>query len=387
MINHLKPYLVIPKLIRQNTWGGDYIATEKGIEFPVNEIVKLGQSYELFSGTKLSMAVSGKEYEVGFADRDEIDMGISPKSNQSVSLAEMTKDNPELTLGKTTLAKGKIMPLLLKLTQAKGNSFQLHIKPGLNDPKWLPKSETWYFFEKGRVTCGIADGISIKDYQNCCIEIDKQMQSLSKRIAGREMMVEEARMMAQKFIKEVDPWQFVQTKEAGVGEIFDMSKGGIHHSWEENMSNSRGNILYEIQEDRMDPVSTIRAFDQGKIDDKGNIRKLDIDDYFKYLDASEELNQGNFSGKKSGGNNVFTTKDYAMDKVEIEKNRDDSTTDSFCHYYVKNGKIKIETGEGQVVVEKGWSCFVPAGGAIKVKMESLEGGTVLLKTYVPETNR
>ena len=62
------------------------------------------------------------------------------------------------------------------------------------------------------------------------------------------------------FIAKIDPWQFVQTKYAEAGEVFDMSAGGLHHSWEEDLELPAGNILYEVQEDRMDPISTVRAF-------------------------------------------------------------------------------------------------------------------------------
>lgn len=383
MINHLRPYLVIPKLIQQKTWGGEYIAGEKGIWVDVNKPLKLGQSYELFSGSKLTLMSEGKQYEVGHPDWDEIDKELSIPIVEEIKLSELIKLNPEMALGTNVTKSGNEMPLLLKLTQAKGNSFQLHIKPGVEDQRWLSKSETWYFFEKGKVTCGIADGISIKDYKEACLLIDREMQSMSRQIIDNRLAVVEARLRVSELIKSVNPWQFVQVKTAAEGEIFDMSRGGIHHSWEEDLDNGRGNILYEVQQDRMDPVSTIRSFDQGKIGDDGKVREINIDDYFKYLDTSEEMNQGSFSGESVSGNNAFTTPDYAMDIIEFDNTINDVTTGSFCHYYVKAGKVKVETDEGWVIVEKGWSCFVPAAGANKVRIECLGGRAILLKTYVP----
>lgn len=386
MINHLRPYLVIPKLIQQKTWGGEYISSEKGIQTDSNNSLKLGQSYELFSGSKLTLINEGKQYEVGHPDWNEIDKELSISIVEGISLFELIEANPEMALGANVTKNGNEMPLLLKLTQAKGNSFQLHIKPGIEDQRWLSKSETWYFFEKGKVTCGIAMGISIKDYKEACLLIDREMQSMSRQIIDQKIVVGEARARISDLIKSVNPWQFVQVKSAAEGEIFDMSRGGIHHSWEESLDNSMGNILYEVQQDRMDPVSTIRSFDQGKISDDGKVREINIGDYFKYLDTSDELNMGSFSGKSDGVNNAFTTKDYAMDIIEFEKSINDSTNGSFCHYFVKNGRIKVETDEGWVIVEKGWSCFVPAAGAIKVKIESLDDRATILKTYVPTKN-
>ncbi|MBI2465225.1 hypothetical protein HYV64_03720 [Candidatus Shapirobacteria bacterium] len=386
MINLLRPYLVIPKLIQQKTWGGEYISSKKGIQLDSNNSLKLGQSYELFSGSKLTLMNEGKQYEVGHPDRDEIDKELSIPIVEGISLFELSEINPEMALGTNVTKNGNAMPLLLKLTQAKGNSFQLHIKPGTSDPRWLSKSETWYFFEKGKVTYGISRGISVKDYKDACVLIDREMKEISQLIVGQKLSVDEARIRANELTKKINPWQFVQRRTAEVGQIFDLSQGGIHHSWEEDSLNSNGNILYEVQKDRMDPFSTIRAFDQGKIDDKGNIREVNIDDYFKYLDTSDELNMGSFSGKSDGLNNAFTTKDYAMDIIEFEKNVSDSTDASFCHYFVKNGRIKVETDEGWVTVERGWSCFVPAAAANEVKIESLDDRATILKTYVPTKN-
>ena len=49
-----KIYLIIPKLIEQPTWGGDYILNFKNWQNQdVFKGLKIGQSYELYSETKL----------------------------------------------------------------------------------------------------------------------------------------------------------------------------------------------------------------------------------------------------------------------------------------------------------------------------------------------
>jgi mannose-6-phosphate isomerase class I len=384
MFDSTRPYLVIPKLIQQKTWGGEYIVDLKKIDKVKAIEVPVGQSYELFSGTKLALKNESQLYEVGLADSDEI-VGSNFETNnlECIALNDLITGQPNEVLG-GKLSTDVVMPLLLKLTQAKGNSFQIHVKPDIIDSRWQSKSETWYFFEKGKVSCGIQTGISIEDYKQACKLIELEMKKLSEAVSRTSMLVAEAREKAKQMVAEINPWQFVRVLDTSEGEVFDMSRGGIHHSWEEDESNPRGNILYEVQQDRMDPISTIRSFDQGKISDSGMVREINIDDYFKYLDTDKEINNGKSSGVSRGGNNVFTTKDYAMDEIVVDKNTLDETNNSFAHYFVRIGEIKVETDGGEVVIKQGWSCFVPARVASKVHIKLISQKAVLLKTYVPE---
>ena len=107
-------WIVKPKIIEQPTWGR--------------------QTYELFSGIEL---VDGE---------------------QILTLDDLIKKNPEEVLGKRVWEKYGKMPLLVKTNRAKGNSFQIHIKPGIDNPRWKAKPESWYFMEDSRVTCGINKG-------------------------------------------------------------------------------------------------------------------------------------------------------------------------------------------------------------------------------------
>ena len=387
MINLRRPYLLVPKLIQQLTWGGDYVVKTKGLENDKNiNKFRIGQSYELFSGTKLLLGNENieREAEVGFAEKEATVDGIFSleQGTNYIDLNELVVASPEEVLGKKIFEKYGKMPLLIKLTQAKGNSFQLHIKPGVKHERWVPKSESWYYFEKGKLTCGIKRGIPMTDYKNACVEIDRYMQDLGQEVINGKETVEEVREKAKMFIAKIDPWQFVQTKYAEAGEVFDMSAGGLHHSWEEDLELPAGNILYEVQEDRMDPISTVRAFDQGKINGDGTMREINIEDYFQLLDTSQELNERGFEAKRTNENNVFTTADYAMDVLTIRGGKEEELGGSFGHFFVKEGGVMIEGGEGRVKLSKGASCFVPEiVGNIKIKSETEE--SVILKTYIP----
>ncbi len=43
-----RPYLILSKLVEQQTWGGSYIAQFKNIEDGELKAKKIGQSYELY---------------------------------------------------------------------------------------------------------------------------------------------------------------------------------------------------------------------------------------------------------------------------------------------------------------------------------------------------
>ncbi len=324
-------WIVKPKIIEQPTWGK--------------------QTYELFSGTEL--------------DDD----------GQIIALDSLIKHNPEEILGKRVWDKYGKMPLLVKTNHAKGNSFQIHIKPGVDHPRWRAKPESWYFLEDGKVTCGIKKGISVVDYKNACEEVEKSMKKISKEVINGQILINEARKMVEEKVKLINPWQFVQPRGLKKGEVMDVSVGGLHHSWEEVE-------VYEIQLDVMDEVSTIRAFDRGKMEDNGQIREVEIEDYFKYLDVSEKTNESGFAPKIMSEMNLLTTNDYALDKLMIGETTTDKLNDSFGHYYIEAGKIKIENETESLIAEKGQSVFVPAG-IEKVMISSVEEKSEVLKTYVP----
>ena len=51
----IQPYIVVPTLIEQPTWGGEYIGNLKGLAQENLGGKKIGQSYELFRDSNLSL--------------------------------------------------------------------------------------------------------------------------------------------------------------------------------------------------------------------------------------------------------------------------------------------------------------------------------------------
>jgi mannose-6-phosphate isomerase class I len=362
-MNPNRPYLIIPKLIEQSTWGGSYIAGLKNWQnLPQLQNVKIGQSYELFSGSKLALSIT-----------DTADPRFVPEIGSADS-TQTLMDNFKLVEGVDYVNIEGSESLLIKINHSKGNSFQLHVKQNVNDPKWQHKAESWYYLEPGKLTFGIKKGINIEDYKKTCFEIDQFMQKLSQEIGNGNRSLESVRAEAKEYVQNKNPWQFVNVHTAAKFEVVDPSLGGIHHSWEEDNDNFPiGNVVYEIQEDVMDPVSTIRSFDQGKIKDDGSVRPLNIDDYFKYLDTSDENNDINSSRSLS---NSF----YGMDVVDVNESISTNMDKSFHHIYVRDGGIELIGGDVKLKVGRGHSVFVPKELKSYI-INPTSDNTVVLRTY------
>jgi len=366
-----RPYLIIPKLILQPTWGGTYISEMKGwTNLPTIQNKKIGQSYELFSGSKLAISII-----------DSSDPKFIPELGNP--------DTPDTDEGAFNLKAGEDYinfeappGLLIKINQSLGNSFQLHAKPDTSDPRWKPKAESWYYFEPGLLTFGVRKGTDLDEYKNTCKRIEKFMQELSIKIKNNELSLDDARNDAKSYILKEDPWQFVNKHGVEKYDVIDQSLGGIHHSWEEDMEKyPLGNVLYEVQQDVMDPVSTIRSFDQGKIKNDGSTREIHIDDYFKYLDTDEIHNDMDTNRQKRDGKRLLTTNIYCMEIIETDTEIEEINGKSFNHLFVRDGKVQISVGNTQISVGQGHSCFIPESVGI-YRIKSTSPKSVLLKTFL-----
>ena len=363
-----RPYLIIPKLIEQPTWGGTYILQLKNwTNNDSLKVKKIGQSYELFSGSKLTLRINNSADvaflpEFGFADKnDTVTDGFNYAYQEDYcNLSDLISENANQILGEKVQQKYGTMPLLIKINQASGNSFQLHLKPGQNHPRWQPKAESWYYLEDGLVTCGIKKGADLVTYKALCHEINNEMTRLSQKVVAQEMSLDAAQNIAHDFISQMNPWQFVNVHEMKKHSLLDLSLGGLHHSWEGDKEKyPLGNVLYEIQQDVMDPVCTIRAFDQGKFKSDGTIREIHIDDYFNFLDTDADHNEIQNLIRVQEGTRLLSTANYSLDILEVDKTLTDETGSSFCHLYVREGEVTVSAPDGEVHLTQGHSCFIP----------------------------
>lgn len=379
-----RPYLVVPKLVEQPTWGGEYIASMKGWQDrPELKGKRIGQSYELFSGSNLSLCVDSDDPNfVGeLADRDSVQLPSTVPN--TVPLAKLVAASAKDVFGEQIAKeRGDKINLLIKLTQALGNSFQIHIKDGQTDPYWRPKPESWYYFEPGLITMGVKPGVW-QEYRAAVEAVDAGMHKISAEMRAGQLTYDQARPKIQALIQQHNPWQFVNEVEVAKDEVIDASCGALHHSWEEDPVRAPlGNVLYELQIDTMDDVGTMRSFDRGKIGTDGTLREVHIDDYFKHIDRSPEINDPAMhkrqpkpltSGEGFTLVSLLQTRYYSLDKLTFVQQHTVFTDKivQFEHLFVQSGSITVATSEGEVRVGTGHSCFVPArAGEYTVKSET-----------------
>ncbi len=392
----IKPYLIVPNLIEQPTWGGDYIADLKNLQDDQIVDLKIGQSYELYQNTNLSSKKStAKDPSIELADpKDPTQTQQSFQNDQIININQLIQIDPKKVLGtKAQKLHGNQIGTLIKLTQAKGNSYQLHVKKPVGN--WLPKPESWYYFEPGLVTLGLNLKTKLKDYQKACQLIDQEARIISNKITQQKLSVEAGEEQLQKLIKKLDPSQYVNTLSVAKGSAIDLSACGIHHSWEEDPNtNPHGNIVYEVQQNVYDPVSTIRSFDKGKIKNDGTIRELQIEDYFKHIDTSETANnpQTHFTAKKVLKHTsthtirqIFDTSNYKLQEITFTKpisNQYTTTTDSYHHLFVRRGCIQLLTQDQTWTITQGFSVFIPANTDTYTLKPFKSKHPKVLKTYL-----
>lgn len=388
-----RPYLVIPKLIAQPTWGGQYIVASKGWSETALASIKIGQSYELFSGSNLSLLTSSDhpKFTGELTDRDAVQNQTTP--DQSIALADLIQLFPAQTLGEEVIrSRGNKLDLLIKYTQALGNSYQVHLKAGVKHPKWRPKPESWYFFEPGLITLGIKSSTDWDEYKKALTDIALEMTALGKNRALGKISAEEAAAQAKEIVQRHKPEQYVNLLPVARDELIDLSSGGLHHSWEENPTTlPLGNVLYEVQTEAMDDVSTFRGFDKGKIGSDGSVRDLHLNEYFEFIDRSPSTNNPTTHIRKPV---VITQTDtyllemllgaafYTLTKLTFTKAGVTYTENParFRHLFVKNGKIEVTAGDTAIIVSVGHSCFIPAAAG-KYSIRNLGDSTEVLISF------
>lgn len=375
-----RPYLIIPHLVEQPTWGGSYIVSYKQIQDGELKNRKIGQSYELYGESILSLSSSSADPQF---QSDLIEYNkISHLSSESsyIKLQYLVSQNSSQTLG-SSFPHTK-MPLLIKFTQALGNSFQIHVKKSQKQSRWKPKPESWYYLEDGVIAYGIKKGADMQEFKRVCLAIEEKMLALSASLKIGALSYGRAKEKAESFIKSVNPWRFVNTHRVKKNSIVDLSPGGIQHAWEEDpVSCPLGNVLYEVQLDATDEESTIRAFDKGKIQPDGTIRKIHVEDYFTYIDTDPEHNDLSLAMKKREGQSLLHTPYYSLDVATIQKEVVVENSPSFIHIFVIEGELRVETPTRTLSVEKGYSCFIPR--AVKTfALSPTQEKTSILKTYI-----
>ncbi|MBN1262988.1 MAG: hypothetical protein JW991_01385 [Candidatus Pacebacteria bacterium] len=401
MISPKKIYLVAPSLIPQPTWGGKYILEAKGWQNKGGfKDRKIGQSYELFSGSFLdveSNTSASKEFGGWLGNSSDVRTAVyQGKKANLVKLEKLIASDPKLILGPKVLkTHGRKPGILIKFTQALGNSFQIHIGQRIVSKKWQAKAESWYYLEPGLLTLGLRKKTKPVEFKKCCQRIDAALNQISLEIKKNRKTAADGRSEALKIVKRENPWLYVNLVTAKKDDLIDLSEGGLHHSWEEDSSRfPLGNLVYELCQDVMDPVSTLRCFDRGKIKDDGSLRKLDISDYFRYLNSQPEYNNPEnhrlrpklvWSGTKGKIEALLRTGNYCLDRFKLKgsyQGESARTRDSYHHLFVQEGRVFIKAGRRGLVLTRCHSAFIPAAIGAYELMPLGKKEAVILKTFV-----
>lgn len=366
----LAPWQVQDELIEQPSWGGRYIVELKGLgEDPHWQGKKVGQSYELSKASHL----------------------LDPQTGTAHAFIDLIAQDKAGLLGQPVVDKyGADVSLLIKLTQAKGNSFQVHLPEGRHLGHWIPKPEAWFYLAPGLYTFGLKAGTSFEAYSRVLHTLDDDMQRLSAEVKAGKRTVDDARKQAQERIQTLNPMAYVNLVEAQTDDLIDLTPGSIHHSWEQDDAKfPDGNLVYEVQVDVPDSECSMRGFDKGKFLDDGSVRPTHVADYLATLGQDAEHNDlsrhvrkpqalSDQNGCKTEA--LFRTPYFNLDRITLEPGSEgeQSLAEGFHHLFVHSGMAKV----GDRTLEQGRSYVLPAAlGAYTV--QATETPVVLLKTFLP----
>lgn len=366
----IAPWLVQDELIEQPSWGGRYIIDLKGLATdPQWSGKKVGQSYELAKASRL----------------------IDPEGGAVRPLSELIQADPVGMLGQKVLDQfGPDLSLLIKLTQAKGNSFQVHLPEGKTRGYWEPKPEAWFYLAPGLYTFGLKAGTSFEAYSRVLHTIDDEMGRLSREVQSGRFSVDEARAQARQRIQSLNPYAYVNLVEAQTDDVIDLTAGGIHHSWEEDAERfPDGNLVYEVQVDVPDDRCSMRGFDKGKLLDDGSLRPTHVADYLATIEQDPTHNELPHHIRKpqiisSDANgtieSLFRTPYFATDRLSVPAGATlpQSLADGFHHLFVHAGEAVIAAHR----LEQGRSYLLPAA-LQEYAIETSGENAVFLKTYLP----
>lgn len=360
-MDKIRPYIVVPVLIEQPTWGGEYIPRLKGVSEHIAD-KKIGQSYELYEHSRLTTNRKTNFHPtIALAQPSTIE-------DHPIVAGDATKTFP---ISQLEPMIGKV-DTLIKLNQALGNSYQLHVKRA--SKHWKSKPESWFFMEPGLVSLGVKAKADWQEYEDCCRSIDAMAQELVKKIDTNELSLGQARSRLQEYIDANHPRNFVNLVQVGKNQAIDLSKCGVHHSWEDHdLAHPHGNVVYEVQKNVYDDESTIRAFDRGKITDDGKVRPVHIDDYFKYIDRSAAANDPDTHFRKGlllkktstyTVKRMFRTKLYQLKLISFNQeiaNKYTTVATKFHHLFAHEGNFELKWRDMEFVVTRGYSIFCPRG--------------------------
>ncbi len=228
----MKPYKFAPYL-KQTIWGGDRIASYKGIDTPLTNI---GESWEICS--------------IGGHDSIITEGGCDDGSDVGLTLSQLIARHNTALMGFHVYAMhGNNFPLIAKFLDSRETlSIQVHPNGELARERHnsYGKDEMWYIVEAqpdASIICGFRENTTPEAFL-------KAVHTPTGEDGTHALM------------------NLVSTYESKAGEVFFLPSGVIH-------ALGAGNLVSEVQQAS---DITYRIFDYNRRDKDGNLRQLHIDE-------------------------------------------------------------------------------------------------------------
>lgn len=319
------PVLTFEPYLKSVIWGGEKIASYKGIE---TDQTQIGESWEI-------SAVPGHESVVA--------EGQFKGRNLAELLAEYGSD----LVGKGAMERfGGVFPLLIKIIDAAGDlSVQVHPDDELAKSRHnsLGKTEMWYIIDTdpgATINAGFSCEVTPDDYE--------------RRVADNSLM------------------DVIAHYESHPGDIFFLPAGRVH-------SIGAGNMLIEVQETS---DVTYRIYDFGRRDAEGNLRQLHVAEAKDAIDYTV-LPDYRTKAETIDGSTELLVKcsHFEVERCQVDGRRrfDLSGLDSFVTVTAIEGDVTLTDAEGTVIeLRRGNSALIPATAAW---VEFSGKGTLVTASY------
>lgn len=325
-MNHIRPYIVVPTLIPQPTWDGDYIASHKRIKELIGNL-NIGQSYELFSGSFLSSRRSSTHLpSLHLADGN--DPTTIPKAivanDQLISLQDLINIDPKAVLGQKAMdGYSYQMNLVIQITQSKSIKFQLPEPNPTSQRSSNPKA--CLFLEPGRLT----SGANLEKFQND-LTAKTDNQSISSRF---------------------------KTINISKNQVADFSKVSLNFARNDRNFLPDGNVMFMLEANLFDATAhPVRS------DDPITDKECQKHSYSFATDLKKSKIH-----KRSSTQTIkshLTTPYYRLDEWIFSSplsNKFTTTTDCFQHLFVRSGRVEFASHDGtRLEISQGFGVFVPA---------------------------
>lgn len=299
----MKPLELIPP-IKDYIWGGTKLREQFG---KVSNLDRLAESWELSCHKDGQSIIADGKYK-------------------GWTLSAYLAENPN-ALGKNC-GKFDYFPVLIKLIDARDNlSVQVH--PDNDYAQRVEgeygKTEMWYIVdcdENASLIYGFKESISKEDFRRA---------------------IEENTLLDK-----------VNTVPVKKGNVFFIKSGTLH-------AIGKGILIAEIQQNSN---TTYRVYDYGRVGNDGKPRELHIE---KALDVTDLNPAKPYQLRKPlelDGRTVQLLADcdyFTVSRQDVKTNTKIIVNEnSFCHILVIDGEASLSAEDGEILLKKGSSIFIPA---------------------------